>query len=191
MRAGQDRSLGEDGGRLFAALDALPEAAQVNLDLPAGPGRRARTARLAVRFAKRTLARPNRSFRAGLPDMVEMRLVDGRDGGPGPSRLCTDVFQSEDIPLLEAYCARLEGKTERQKNLHPKGSLAYAHGSAPGAADGQDITENPAPLSCSTDGSKSRPPSAPSKPSAHTSMCESSSTGGEGEGKRTAMCESP
>lgn len=212
VRAAQDRSLGEDGGRLFAALDALPEAAQADLDLPAGPGRRARTARLAIRFAKRTLTRPNRSFRAGLPAMVEMQLVDvreiappggvppihwrllttrqvadageawtvvelyrrrwaieqlfrtlkkqgfdiegvriedpqprdklvtaaliaavavqqlvhGRDGGPSASRLCTDVFQNEDIPLLEAYCARLEGKTERQKNPHPKGSLAYA-----------------------------------------------------------------
>ena len=32
----------------------------------------------------------------------------------------------EDIPLLEAYCAKLAGKTERQKNPHPRGSLAYA-----------------------------------------------------------------
>jgi hypothetical protein len=27
--------------------------------------------------------------------------------------------------LLEALCRKLEGKTERQKNPHPKGSLAY------------------------------------------------------------------
>jgi hypothetical protein len=211
VRAAQDRSL-DDGVRLFAALDALPEAAQADLDLPAGPGRRARTARLAVRFGRMTLARPNRAFRAGLPDAVEMQLVavreaappdgvppihwrllttrpvadaaeawavvdlyrrrwaieqlfrtlktqgfdiegvriedpqprdklitaalvaavavqqlvHGRDGGSGPLRLCTDVFQPTDIPLLEAYCAKLEGKTERQKNPHPKGSLAYA-----------------------------------------------------------------
>lgn len=211
VRAAQDRSL-EDGGKLFAVLDALPEAGQADLDLPAQPGRRGRTARLAMRFATMTLAQPNRSFRAGLPSAVEMRLVDvrevsppngtpaihwrllttrpvcdltqawaivdlyrkrwaieqlfrtlktqgfdiegvriehpqprdklvtaaliaavaiqqlvhGRDGGPGPLRPCTDVFQPEDIPLLEAYCARLEGKTERQKNPHPKGSLAYA-----------------------------------------------------------------
>jgi hypothetical protein len=211
VRAAQDRSL-EDGGQLFTALDALPEAGQADLDLPAQPGRRRRTARLAVRFATMTLARPNRSFRAGLPDAVEMQLVDvrevsppagepavhwrllttrpvgdaaeawaivdlyrkrwaieqlfrtlktqgfdieglriedpqprdklvtaaliaavaiqqlvhARDGGPGPLRPCTDIFQPEDIPLLEAYCAKLEGKTERQKNPHPKGSLAYA-----------------------------------------------------------------
>lgn len=211
VRAAQDRSL-EDGGKLFAALDALPEASQADLDLPAGPGRRARTARLAVRFDKVMLARPNRQLGAGLPDAVEMQMVDvreiaapagqpaihwrllttrpvadageawavvdlyrtrwaieqlfrtlktqgfdiegvriedpqprdklitaaliaavavqqlvhGRDGGPGPLRPCTDVFHSDDIPLLEAYCARLEGKTQRQKNPHPKGSLAYA-----------------------------------------------------------------
>jgi len=39
VRAAQDRSL-EDGLRLFAAIDALPEAGRVKLDLPAKPGRR-------------------------------------------------------------------------------------------------------------------------------------------------------
>jgi hypothetical protein len=81
VRAAQDRSL-EDGGQLFTALDALPEAGQADLDLPAQPGRRRRTARLAVRFATMTLARPNRSFRAGLPDAVEMQLVDVREVSP-------------------------------------------------------------------------------------------------------------
>jgi hypothetical protein len=211
VRAAQDRAL-EDGERLFAALDALPEGGQADLDLPAQPGRKGRTARLAVRFATMALARPKRDFGAGLPDAVEMQLVDvrevsappgqtplhwrllttravsdaaeawevialyrkrwaieqlfrtlktggfdieglrieddaprdrlvtaaliaavaiqqivhARDGGPGPLRPCTDVFQPEDMPLLEAFCAKLEGKTERQKNPHPKGSLAYA-----------------------------------------------------------------
>ena len=54
------------------------------------------------------------------------QMVHARDGGPGPLRPCTDAFEPEDIPLLEAFCAKLEGKTERQKNPHPKGSLAYA-----------------------------------------------------------------
>jgi hypothetical protein len=211
VRAAQDRSL-DDGGQLFRALDGLPAAGHAALDLPAQPGRKRRTARLTVRFAAMTLARPNRSFRAGLPAAVEVQVVDvreaspppgqpaihwrlltthavrdgaeawavaelyrkrwaieqvfrtlktqgfdieglriedaaprdklitaaliaavaiqqlvhGRDGGPGPLRPCTDVFQPEDMPLLAAYCAKLEGKTERQKNPHPKGSLAYA-----------------------------------------------------------------
>lgn len=54
------------------------------------------------------------------------QLVHARDGGPGPLRPASDAFAPEDLPLLEACCAQLEGKTQRQKNPHPKGSLAYA-----------------------------------------------------------------
>lgn len=211
VRAAQDRSLGDDG-KLFSALDALPEAGRAALDLPAQPGRRARTATLAVRFAVLPLVRPNRRFGQGLPQQVELQCIDvrevspppgasavhwrllttypvddaakawavvdlyrkrwaieqlfrtlktqgfdiesiriedpqprnnlvmaaliaavvvqqmvhAREGGPGPLRPLTDAFDPEDIPLLEAFCARLQGKTERQKNPHPKGSLAYA-----------------------------------------------------------------
>jgi hypothetical protein len=211
VRAAQDRGL-EDGGKLFAALDALPEAGRADLDLPARPGLKARTVQLAVRFTTLPLARPHRGLRQGLPDAVELQVVDvrevdpkpgrpavhwrlltthavddaaqawavvelyrrrwaieqlfrtlktrgfdieglriedaaardrlvtatliaavaiqqlvhARDGGPGPLRPITDAFDPEDIPLLEAFCAKLEGKTERQKNPHPRGSLAYA-----------------------------------------------------------------
>jgi hypothetical protein len=211
VRAAQDRSLGDDG-QLFAALDALPEAGQTDIVLPAKPGRAKRSARLAVRHATMKLARPQRGFRTGLPEVLEVQLVDvreidpppgeagvhwrllttrpvenadqawqivnlyrrrwaieqlfrtlktkgfdvealriadaeprdklviatliaaviiqqlvhARDGGPGPLRPATDAFDPEDLPLIEAYCTKLEGKTERQKNPHPKGSLAYA-----------------------------------------------------------------
>jgi hypothetical protein len=56
------------------------------------------------------------------------QLVHARDGiqGPEPLRPMLDAFDPEDAVLLEAFCAKLEGKTERQKNPHPKGSLAYA-----------------------------------------------------------------
>lgn len=54
------------------------------------------------------------------------QLVHARDGGPGPLRPLSDAFDPRDQALLEACCARLEGKTERQKNPHPKGTLAYA-----------------------------------------------------------------
>lgn len=54
------------------------------------------------------------------------QLVHVRDGAPGPIRPMLDAFEPEDQPLVEAFCAQLEGKTERQKNPHPKGSLAYA-----------------------------------------------------------------
>jgi hypothetical protein len=54
------------------------------------------------------------------------QLVHARDGGPGPLRPASDAFEPRDIPLLEACCAQLEGRTQRQKNPHPRGSLAYA-----------------------------------------------------------------
>ena len=56
------------------------------------------------------------------------QLVHARDGGAGQSRLrpVTDAFDPDDLPLIEALCQSLEGKTERQRNPHPKGSLAYA-----------------------------------------------------------------
>ena len=211
VRSAQDRGMG-DGGQLFAALDALPEAARADLDLPARPLRAARTARLAIRFATMALSRPDRGFRAGLPEMLAVQLVDvrevdpppgvppihwrllttrpvenaaqaweivdlyrrrwaieqlfrtlktkgfdieglkiadneprnklitatfiaavtiqqlvhARDGGPGPLRPAIDAFDPDDLPIIEAYCTKLEGKTERQKNPHPKASLAYA-----------------------------------------------------------------
>jgi len=53
-----------------------------------------------------------------------MQLVKGRDGTTDQSLL--EAFEPADQPILEAVSARLEGKTERQKNPHPKGSLAFA-----------------------------------------------------------------
>lgn len=69
----------------------------------------------------------NRLVTAALIAAVHIQqLVHARDGGPGPLRPVSDAFELEDLPLLEACCTQLEGKTQRQKNPHPKGSLAYA-----------------------------------------------------------------
>jgi hypothetical protein len=212
VRAAQDRSL-DDGGRLFAMADATPEAGRTRLDLPAQPGRAARTATLAVRFARAEMKRPRNSIDKGLPDTLSLHFVDvreidppagetvhwrlvttypiadlrqalqvvdlyrrrwaieqlfrtmktqgfdieglriegeiprcnlvmaaliaavavqqlvhARDGADAQGRLrpIADAFDEEDVPLIEALCAKLEGKTQRQKNPHPKRSLAYA-----------------------------------------------------------------
>lgn len=53
-----------------------------------------------------------------------MQLVKARDGTTDQSLL--EAFQPADQPILEAVSARLEGKTARQQNPHPKGSLAFA-----------------------------------------------------------------
>jgi hypothetical protein len=212
IRAAQDRSL-DDKGRLFAELDGLAVAGHATLTLPAKPGRKARDARLAIRFTTVKLAQPGNGVTAGLPQTVRLTAVDiretdpppgevvhwrlltthqvetpddaltivdlyrrrwhieqlfrtmktqgfdiegllveeeaplsrlvmatlvaavtvqqlvhARDGvqGPQPLRPITDAFDPEDIPLIEAFCKKLEGKTQRQKNPHPKASLAYA-----------------------------------------------------------------
>ena len=53
-----------------------------------------------------------------------MQLVKARDGTT--DRQLADAFEANDQPILEAVSAHLEGKTARQKNPHPKGSLAFA-----------------------------------------------------------------
>jgi hypothetical protein len=53
-----------------------------------------------------------------------MQLVKARDGTTGQT--LAEAFEPADAPILEAISAQLEGKTARQQNPHPKGSLAFA-----------------------------------------------------------------
>jgi hypothetical protein len=53
-----------------------------------------------------------------------MQLVKARDGTT--DQVLADAFDPADQPILEALSAQLEGKTARQKNPHPRGSLAFA-----------------------------------------------------------------
>jgi Transposase DDE domain len=53
-----------------------------------------------------------------------LQLVHERDGAK--QRPASDAFDLDDIPALEAVCQSLEGRTMRQKNPHPRASLAYA-----------------------------------------------------------------
>ena len=196
---------------LFDLIDSQPEQGRIAVEVPAAPGRSARTAELAVRLAPALLRRPRRGTDPGLPatmavHLVEVRettlpadgskpihwrlttshtvsglaqarqvidlyrlrwtieeffstlkkagfdieaadigepaaminfvaaatiaavtikqLVQARDGTTG--RPLNDAFEPDDQPVLEALSAKLEGKTERQRNPHPKGSLAFA-----------------------------------------------------------------
>ena len=52
------------------------------------------------------------------------QLVQARDGNT--NQLLGDAFEPHDRPVLEAVSAKLEGKTERQRNPHAEGSLAFA-----------------------------------------------------------------
>lgn len=210
VRAGQDRRL-SDGTSLFAKADSWDEAGRMVVELPAAPGRKARTAELSISFGEVSVLRPrNRKAGADLPKAITVTLVIGRELNPphgqdpalwylltthrvsdsadarriigfyrarwtieqlfrtmktkgfdvealrqepdGPleklvtailiaavkvmqlvaerdgtvGRPLTDVFDRDDQPALERVCQSLEGKTEKQKNPHSKGSLAYA-----------------------------------------------------------------
>ena len=213
MRACQNRRIepAGDGDLLFSFLDSQPERGRIEAAIPAAPGRRARTAELAVRYASTSLCRPRHGADPALPQrlavsLVEVRettppadgskpirwrlltthpvttlaqarrvvelyrlrwtieeffhtlktagfdieaadigepraminlvaaatiaavtvkqLVQARDGTTGQS--LADAFDPDDRPLLEAVSAKLEGKTDRQRNPYPKGSLAFA-----------------------------------------------------------------
>ena len=52
------------------------------------------------------------------------QMLHDRDGQA--NRPMSDVFAPVDQPLIESIGTSLEGKTERQKNPHPSGSLAHA-----------------------------------------------------------------
>jgi DDE family transposase len=81
---------------------------------------------LAIEDAAPRLRLITAAIVAGVCVQQLVHARDGGSGGPGPLRPITDAFDPEDVALLEACCAMLEGKTERQKNPHPRGSLAYA-----------------------------------------------------------------
>ena len=206
-----ERTASTDAGLLFGFIDSQPEQGRVAIKVPAAPGRPARCAELAVRFATVHLRRPLHGAAPTLPETVAVSLIEVReivppaDGGkPIRWRLLTshavtslaqaqrvvglyrlrwtieeffstlkkagfdieaadigeppaminfvaaatlaavtikqlvqardgttdqrlsDAFEPDDQPLLEALSAKLEGKTDRQRNPHPTGSLAFA-----------------------------------------------------------------
>ena len=51
-----------------------------------------------------------------------LQLVDARDGSTRPAG---DAVDEEMLPILAAISTSLEGGTVRQKNPHPRGSLAF------------------------------------------------------------------
>jgi hypothetical protein len=61
---------------------------------------------------------------AGVAAVTVMQLVKARDGTTTQS--LAEAFEPADQPILEAVSTQLEGKTARQKNPHPTGSLAFA-----------------------------------------------------------------
>jgi Transposase DDE domain len=60
---------------------------------------------------------------ATIAALTIMQLVQARTGAV--DRPATDVVAPEQLPVLDALQARLEGKTAKQKNPHPKHSMGW------------------------------------------------------------------
>jgi len=61
---------------------------------------------------------------AAVAAVTIMQLVRARDGTTEEELV--EAFELDDQPVLEALSSHLEGATEKQKNPHPKGTLAFA-----------------------------------------------------------------
>jgi hypothetical protein len=61
---------------------------------------------------------------AAVAAVTIMQLVRARDGTTEEELV--EAFEPDDRPVLEALSSQLEGATEKQKNPHPKGTLAFA-----------------------------------------------------------------
>jgi hypothetical protein len=84
IRAHHDRVL-EDGGTLYDCMKEVPELGRETIDLPANPGRPARSVVLALRARTVTLKRPKRNHAAEaarLPNTVTLTLVEAREVDP-------------------------------------------------------------------------------------------------------------
>jgi hypothetical protein len=83
VRACQNRKIEDDDGDpinlLFSHVDGLPEQGHFAVKIPAAPGRKARTAELAVRFSPVVLCKPRNGAAADLPATVTLTMVDVRE----------------------------------------------------------------------------------------------------------------
>jgi len=72
-------------------------------------------------------ARQRLSMAALIAAVSIQQLVHGRDGPtPGrPARPATDIIDEDEIELAELFNDSVEGQTQKQKNPHPRGTLAY------------------------------------------------------------------
>jgi hypothetical protein len=107
IRAQQDRELA-DGGRLSERLQDAPDLGCEAIDLPAGPGRKARKAVLALRACPVRIAAPARSRAASmaLPAEVPLWLVEAREIDPPPDAAAAHWLLLTTYPAPDIAAAR-------------------------------------------------------------------------------------
>jgi hypothetical protein len=115
VRAQHDRRLSE-GGRLFEEMAKRPHVAGPSIEIPAKPGRPARSAQVRVAFARVELERPGRVYKAGrLPQSIPVFAVHVEEIDPPPDEkpimwllLTTHKVESlaDALLIVEWYRAR-------------------------------------------------------------------------------------
>lgn len=117
--------------RLLTTLDALDEAAAAEVvRLYRLRWRIEQTFRMlkthGLQLEDTQTAEPHRLFNlAALAIGGAVRIIQLVDARDGSARPATDVADPGQIAAAKALCHRLEGATERQRNPHPSGSLAW------------------------------------------------------------------
>jgi len=106
VRAQHDRTLADGAGRLNAYLDGLDAAGVHELAIPRRGNQRARSARMAVRFARVTL-QPPRAKRDQPPVTVTAIRTTEIDPPPGARALAWTLLTTVPTTTLAEACERL------------------------------------------------------------------------------------
>lgn len=112
VRAQHNRALADGSGRLNAYLDGLDAAGVHELTIPRRGNQRARTARMAVRFARLTL-QPPRAKRDHQPITVTAIRTTEIDPPQGARPLTWTLLTTVPTESLEAACERLNWYARR------------------------------------------------------------------------------
>ena len=105
IRAKHDRALA-DGGQLQACLAEVAELGRETIELPAGPGRRARQAVLALKARAVSIRAPKNSLTLDLPAKVELWVVQAREVDPPPGSDPADWLLLTTHPVADLAAAR-------------------------------------------------------------------------------------
>ena len=119
-----------------------------------------------------------------------LQLTDARDAGARPA---TDVIDESAIEAAAAIGAALEGKTTRQKNPHPRGSLSWLAWITARLGGWNATTSRPDPKPWPMAGASSRPCSTVMQSPMANHLCESRSPQGGRikEGGRAVLRDEP
>lgn len=110
-RASRDRSV-VGGGRLFATMEAFPEAHRYEIDLPARPNKKrsAYRAKLTVRFGSVRIERPKNCSDPAAPPEIELFAIEVReiDAPPGEEPILWRLLTTHRVETIAQALAVID-----------------------------------------------------------------------------------